>query len=112
MSIGTPFAGRRFVIFNNERGIYLGKFNGKHCWSLNSPGPKRSAPTFESQMSATEYITSSFSQRGESAPEYELKEVQPSLVGAYASIEDCANALLPRWEPEKPVSEDAGKSDS
>jgi hypothetical protein len=103
--VGQPFSGRRFVIYNEERGIYLGKEDGKHCWSKTQPGSKRFASTFVSQHEATQYITENFTRGGETAPDYELKEVAPTLVGGGASIEDCANALLPRWTPNAPKSD-------
>ena len=88
------------VIYNEELGIFLGRFMGLGFWSKLDPAGQTAAPTFPSDMYA-EYIAK------EMAPEYEFTypkvipdEPEPGNEKAiiYASVKACVAAGLPKWE--------------
>lgn len=79
----------RHVIFSYTHGIYL----GPTCWSHINPGFLNVAPTF-----SDEEIGATLKEIGdaEKVGPVEYRLVWPSK-GEMASVEDCANAGLPRW---------------
>jgi len=86
---------KRFVIWSDEFGVYLGNgyFSLKQCLKQEGLGVKpASAPTYSSENDAKGCIGIQ-----PNFPDWRLIEVHPSIEGQRASVEDCANALLPRW---------------
>lgn len=78
-----------FVLVSDKYGIFLGGSN----WSRNNPPEAAtSAPTFM----PTEYTVKAIMSLPNDAG-MKFCEVTPDLPGNRASIEACANALLPRW---------------
>lgn len=83
MSKLVPDLEIRYVLFHNEKGIYLG--GGE--WSYG-PTRLKSAITFAKESG--EVVKVKF-------PGSELHEVHEDLPNRMASIEACANVGLPRW---------------
>lgn len=78
-----------YVLYSDELGIFLGPATDHEdglAWSKRNPSLYSSAPTHRGHIDLF--------------PGQRLVEVWPDLPGDRASIDACANAGLPRWNPD------------
>jgi len=87
----------RYVIYSTQAGIYL----GDDRWSRTNPGPRVSAPTF-TENEVHDKIRELEADGSHVGLAHRI--AWPDL-GTDASVEACANAALPRWEPVLPKAE-------
>lgn len=87
-----------YAVYHPQKGILLGATRDGGCiWSLKHPGltGKELAPTFGDREQLAKWIADN------SVKDFlegvELRQVFPSREGKMATIEDCSEALLPRW---------------
>lgn len=80
----------RHVIFSKTLGVYL----GTGTWSFRNPGKLETAPTFGDAEIGQKLAEVA---KAENSGTVEPHLVWPSKENFLASVEDCANAGLPRW---------------
>lgn len=88
----------RYVLYSEEAGIYLGSCMGLGFWSKMDPAGQDRACTFAGKDDVEAWKKSL--DHPENLPDFHLVEVWPDLPDYYASIDACANAQLPRWNPD------------
>jgi len=84
----------RYVLYNEEMGIYLGSCIGFGIWSKLDPAGQDAACTFESEAQAMKYAASWDSL----VDGLTVKLVTPDR-GTYISVQGCVTAGLPKWDP-------------
>lgn len=82
------------MIYSEELGVYLGNCMGMGFWSKLDPVGQPCAVTFGSEGEAAKHWAS----WNQIPRDCKTHQVAPSD-GRYATIEDCARAGLPIWEP-------------
>ena len=83
----------RYVLYNDELGIYLGSCLGLGFWSKLDPVGQDSAVTFPSEASCAAHMES----WDRSVDGCILVAVNAE--DTYASVEQCVEAGLPGWNP-------------
>lgn len=83
----------RYVLYSEERGVYLGGVM-EPLWSKVDPKGVSTAPTY---VAGTDPKGLEHSQTFPA--DAKLVQCFPSLTGKRASLDDIANAALPRWNP-------------
>lgn len=90
---------QRFVLFNEQDGVYLGNCMGLGFWSLLDPVGQISSCTFESKEEAQDHIDS-----WDIKPE-KCIQIMPVMIESNpdmaASIKEIAESGMPAWSPEE-----------
>jgi hypothetical protein len=86
---------KKYVLYNEEQGIFLGGWMGLGFWTKLETGGQDAACTFASVKDGEDYIaTWPADQRNK-----EYKLVQVEAIGRWATIQECVEAGLPSWIP-------------
>lgn len=95
MSISNSLV-KHFVIFNDKKGIYLGRKEGGFAsWSLEGTPKEVMAPVFLGKKDFKDHLKGY--QELKDFPEYRLIEVFPDVEDSFATKAACSAALLPTW---------------
>jgi hypothetical protein len=87
---------KRYVVFSDEKGVFLTVHNGRPVWSLKEPQEGTDAAlTFSGQEEFDNFIRGA--QLTEDLHPYRLVEMTSDLPGNRASKEAIANRALPIW---------------
>jgi hypothetical protein len=91
---------RRYVIYHEENGIYLGSALGFGFWSKLDPAGQKNAITFPSIAAAHNYmLTWPTYPEGCSILSVQIKVSRGLDDNLYATIKECVEAGLPVWDP-------------
>jgi hypothetical protein len=85
---------QRWVIYDEEFGVYLGSFMGLGFWSKLDAAGQPAAPTFDDPKKATDHIE----YLGAKAPKTRIVEIN-CLDPEEATVGECVVVGLPRWMP-------------
>lgn len=85
---------KRFVLYSEQWGIYLGEFLGFGFWTKIDGAGQDAAITFADKEEALRCVESWLSKPGD----FEIKSVE-CADQRYVTIDECEAAGLPRWEP-------------
>ena len=91
----NPASFERYVLFSEEKGVYLGSFAGLGFWTKVDTVGQDFAVAFDTPEEGAEWMQSW------ETPVPDAKPVRVTLTAdrAYASIDECVAAGLPRWTP-------------
>lgn len=90
---------KRFVVYSEEKGIYLGSCMGLGFWSKLDAVGQVAAVTFSGQESVDKFVKTVDDPKV--FADVKLVEVDvPEHDKYYASIDECVKAGLPSWEHE------------
>lgn len=92
---------RRYVIYKEGLGVYLGHALGLGFWSKLDPVGQDMAVTFETVEATHEHITSWPHQ-----PEGCVIKPINIAEDTYATIEECMAVGIPKWDPESGETDD------
>ena len=90
---------KRFVLYGDVVGVYLGSAMGLGFWSKLDPVGQSSACTFDSKEAVDAFVAHGSSSGEPILRKYSAVEVEVEAPGRYASISECVAAGLPAWEP-------------
>jgi hypothetical protein len=97
----VPSRHRRFVLYSESLGVYLGSFMGLGFWSKLDPAGQPGAVTLPSEEEASAFVAT---WEGHEPPA-DLRAVAVLVVAPdRATIAECVAAGLPAWDPEAALS--------
>ncbi len=86
---------KRFVLFSDFLGVYLGSAMGFGFWSKLDPVGQDHACSFDSREETIRFL-STWKHIPKSLEARELEVASPD---GYVSIDECVAAGIPRWSP-------------